>query len=177
MGVAGRRRPVAQPGGLTFGFALHLVLYSSTRICGSVADQNDRSLHTSADYSGTYGHHSVQREYVRQCHDSVIQSHTHPTHAGPHYRACRRPPTYFTHDESSIVLYHTRGRRRPVQTLPPPVVSFMARAKGVCRRRGGETATPSPPKKKAHNYAKKNQTEFSTSHIWDEKSRSFPAQF
>jgi len=92
-------------------------------------------------------------EYVRQCHDSVIQSHTHPTHAGPHYRACRRPPTYFTHDESSIVLYHTRGRRRPAQALPPPVVSFMARAKGVCRRWGGD-GHAFPPKK-AHNYAKK----------------------
>jgi len=95
-------------------------------------------------------------EYVRQCHDSVIQSHTHPTHAGPHYRACRRPPTYFTHDESSIVLYHTRGRRRPVQALPPPVVSFMAPAKGVCRRRGGGDGHAFPPPKKAHNYAKKS---------------------
>jgi len=156
MGVAGRRRPAAQPGGLTFGFALHLVLYSSRGICGSVADQNDRSLHTSADYSGSYGHHSVQREYVRQCHDSVIQSHTHPTHAGPHYRACRRPPTYFTHDESSIVLYHTR------QTTPSTgatTTSSILHGSGQGRMQtagGGETATPSPPPKKAHNYAKKS---------------------
>ena len=176
MGVAGRRRPVAQPGGLTFGFALHLVLYSSTRICGSVADQNDRSLHTSADYSGSYGHHSVQREYVRQCHDSVIQSHTHPTHAGPHYRACRRPPTYFTHDESSIVLYHTR------QTTPSTgatTTSSILHGSGQGRMQtagGGERPRLPPPQKK-HTTMQKNQTEFSTSHIWDEKSRSFPAQF
>ena len=29
MGVAGRRRLVAQPGGLTLSFTLHLVLYSA----------------------------------------------------------------------------------------------------------------------------------------------------
>jgi len=97
-------------------------------------------------------------EYVRQCHDSVIQSHTHPTHAGPHYRACRRPPTYFTHDESSIVLYHTRGRRRPVVSTGATTTSSILHGSGQGRMQtaGGRRPRLPPPQKKAHNYAKKS---------------------
>ena len=96
-------------------------------------------------------------EYVRQCHDSVIQSHTHPTHAGPHYRACRRPPTYFTHDESSIVLYHTRGRRRPVVSTGATTTSSILHGSGQGRMQtaGGRRPRLPPPQKKSTQLCKK----------------------